>query len=202
MIEAIISALPFFYMIFVACMTPGPNNVMLTASGMNFGYKRTIPHITGIISGYTTLLMLCAFGVGAAIDAFPPLMMGLKILGSAYLIYLAWRIYNGGRIGAQQKAKETMRPLTFLEAAAFQFINPKAIVFGLAAIALMPADISVIERIVIVLLGASMSGIVSTNTWTLFGAAVSKLFRDDKIRYIINTILALLLLATLPMMLF
>ena len=200
MIPLILSTLPFIYFLFIAAVTPGPNNVMLTASGMNFGYLKTIPHMLGIFGGFTVLLLLCAFSVGATVTAYPPVMMALKILGSMYLIYLAWRIYGGGRIGVKEQAKETARPLTFLEAAGFQFINPKAVVFCLAASSLIPAALLPAERAFIVVLASTIACSASLNIWTLFGAGVAKLFRDDKIRRIINAILALLLLATLPMM--
>lgn len=196
----ILPSLPFFYFLFVASITPGPNNVMLTASGMNFGYMRTIPHMAGIYVGFTIYLTICAFGVGAAVAAYPPVLIALKILGSAYLVYLAWRIVNAGRMGVAEKAKETARPLTFLEAAGFQFINPKGVVFGLAAASLLPPEASLAQIGVIVFIATTISCIAALNTWVLFGKAVATLFRDDKIRRVINIILALLLLATLPMM--
>ena len=200
MTDLILSALPFFYFLFVASVTPGPNNVMLTASGMNFGYQRTIPHMLGIYVGFTVYLMICAFGVGAAVVAYPPVLIALKIMGSAYLVYLAYRIATAGRIGLEKKAKETARPLTFIEAAGFQFINPKGVVFGLAASSLLPAGASIAQIGVIVFIASTISCIASLNTWVLFGKAVATLFRDNKTRMIINIILALLLLATLPMM--
>lgn len=198
--ELAVASLPFMYFLFVASITPGPNNVMLTASGMNFGYQRTIPHMAGIYFGFLLYLLICAYGVGAAVAAYPPVLMGLKTLGSLYLIYLAYRIVTSGRMGVKEKAKDTARPLTFLEAFGFQFINPKGVVFGLAASSLLPAGISSFQIGVIVFIATTISCIASLNTWVLFGKGVATLFRDDKIRLIINIILALLLLATLPMM--
>ncbi len=200
MFDLLLPSLPFFYFLFVASITPGPNNVMLTASGMNFGYQRTIPHMLGIYVGFTIYLTICAFGVGAAVAAYPPVLMGLKALGAVYLVYLSYRILKAGRIGLHEKAKNAARPLTFLEAAGFQFINPKGVVFGLAAASLLPPEASLIQIGLIVFVSSTISCIASLNTWVLFGKAVASLFRDDKTRMIINIILAFLLLATLPMM--
>lgn len=200
LIDLAIAAIPFSYFLFIAAITPGPNNVMLTASGMNFGYKKTIPHMAGIVSGFTVLLLLCAFGVGAAVAAFPPIMIGLKILGATYLVYLAWRIFNGGRVGLKEKTEKAVRPLTFLEATGFQFINPKNIVFALAAVTLLPAEAPLLALGVLLTAICFVVCTFATSAWTLFGAMVAALFRDDKTRRIINAVLALLLLATLPMM--
>ncbi len=198
--ELALTALPFFYFLLIAAITPGPNNVMLTASGMNFGYKRTIPHILGIYVGFTVLIMLCAFGIGAAYHAFPQIETILKILGSAYLVYLAYKIATAGRLGLKEKEKAATRPLTFVEAAMFQFINPKALVACLTAISILPADLGIAQSVIVIFICNSIACLASTSTWTVFGKVIAKLFRDDKIRNIINVILALLLLATIPMM--
>jgi threonine/homoserine/homoserine lactone efflux protein len=200
MTELAIAALPFFYFLLIAAITPGPNNVMLTASGMNFGYKRTLPHILGIYVGFTVLIMLTAFGIGAAYHAFPQIEIILKTLGSAYLVYLAYKIATAGRLGLKEKEKDATRPLTFTEAAMFQFINPKAVVACLTAISLLPPDLGIAQSILVIFICNSFSCLCSTSTWTVFGKMIAKLFRDDKTRHIINIILALLLLATIPMM--
>ena len=198
--EIILSTLPFIYLLLVGSITPGPNNVMLTASGMNFGYLKTIPHMLGVYIGFIVLMLLCTFGVGALVAAYPQVLIGIQVLGGAYLLYLAWRIFNGGRVGVNDQAEKTVRPLNFWEAFTFQFINPKAVVFGLAATALLPEGVSMFELGLLVVVAVTLTCPLSVNVWTLFGKAVAKLFRDDKIRRIINAVLALLLLATLPMM--
>lgn len=198
--DLFLGALPFFYFLLIAAVTPGPNNVMLTASGMNFGYKRTIPHILGIYAGFSTLILLCILGIGAAYEAFPQIDVVLKIGGSAYLIYLAYKISGGGRLHLRETAEKTASPLTFSQAALFQFINPKAIVACLTAISLLPAEMDLSERLLVVFVINSLCCLASTTTWTLFGKVIATCFRDDKIRHIINIVLALLLLATIPMM--
>lgn len=197
----VLSSLPFFYLLFMASVTPGPNNVMLTASGMNFGYWRTLPHIAGIMVGFTLLIVLCTYGVGGAYHAYPPAQIALKLFGAAYLVYLAWRIYNAGRMGLQEKAGQTVRPLSFIEAFGFQFINPKGVIFSLTAVNLIPEDANMTMRGIIAVVATFICGMIATNAWALFGTVMAHALRDDKTRRIINTILALLLLATIPMML-
>lgn len=195
------SVLPFFYFLIVASLTPGPNNVMLTASGMNFGFKKTIPHILGIITGFSTLMALCALGVGAVYDAYPAFEKILKVFGAGYLLYLSYKILMAGRIGLDETAKKTVRPLKFIESYAFQFVNPKSVVFGLSALTLLPLDMSFVARLLVVVLCSAFCAMVSASLWATLGKTIAKLFRQEKIRWVINIILACLLLATLPMIL-
>ena len=195
-----LSSGPFFYFLLIASITPGPNNVMLTASGMNFGYQRTIPHMLGIVFGFMALLLLCTYGIGSFYKVYPQIQIVLKIFGAAYLLYLAFQIVSAGRLELKEKVKNTTRPLSFIEAFGFQFINPKGVVFGLAAINLLPPEYSLLQHSVIVVVSVMISAAISTNAWTLFGKVVANLFRNDKMRFIINMILALLLLGCLPLM--
>ena len=186
----------------IASITPGPNNVMLTASGMNFGYRRSLPHILGIMSGFLTLIILATLGVGAVYKTFPAAEILLKIMGSAYLLYLSIRIAMAGKLGVKEKAKETGKPLTFIEAFAFQFINPKGVVFSMTLIAILPAELSLLERCIAVTVSTLITAAVSTHVWTLFGQMIAGLFRTPRTRNIINLILAGLLMATIPLMIF
>lgn len=198
--ELLLAGLPLFYFMFIASITPGPNNVMLTASGMNFGYLRTLPHIFGIMAGFQVLILLCALGMGAVYKAMPQIEIVLTILGAGYLIYLAYRIATAGRVGLQDKARTTTRPLNFFEAFAFQFINPKGVVFSIAAVSILPAEMSITQICLIIFISTLINSTVSTHVWTLFGKMIASLFRNDKIRHRINIALAILLLATIPMM--
>jgi threonine/homoserine/homoserine lactone efflux protein len=107
----------------VTSVTPGPNNFMLLASGVNFGFLRSIPHALGIGVGFFALLIATGFGLGALLIAYPALNLALKLVGGAYLLYLAWRIGMSRSMGEGRAA--TGRPMTFLEAAAFQWVNPR-----------------------------------------------------------------------------
>lgn len=114
-------------------LTPGPNNVMLTASGANFGFRRTLPHMAGIVGGCFILFSSIALGLGVLFERFPAIQLGLRWLGSAYLLYLAWKIASAPP--PNLKGSSHSIPLTFWQAAAFQFANPKAWIMGLALMA-------------------------------------------------------------------
>lgn len=114
--------LPLALFAFVSSITPGPNNVMLTSSGLRFGFARSIPHMLGITVGFGVLLALCAAGIGNLIIAVPSITVVLKTAGSLYLLYLAWQLRDIAYRPQQAHAK----PMSFLGAALFQFANPKA----------------------------------------------------------------------------
>lgn len=201
MSDPLIASLPFFWFLLISGVTPGPNNVMLMASGIRFGYIRTLPHILGVCSGFLVLMLLCGFGLGEVYQHYPVVQWLLKSLGAAYLLYLAWRIFTStGVTGAGDHRHE--HPLTFIEAAGFQFINPKAVVFGIAATNLIPTGLSLVWLATVILLAVIPAAAISTHLWTLFGTLLSHLFTNDRSRRIINTLLALLLVLTLPLMLF
>jgi threonine/homoserine/homoserine lactone efflux protein len=121
--------LPLAVFAFVSSITPGPNNIMLTSSGMMFGFVRSIPHMLGITVGFGVLLALCAAGVGSLVVALPSIHVLLKIFGSGYLLYLAWQLR---RTAIRQDAAASAKPLSFIGAAMFQFVNPKAWVMAVS----------------------------------------------------------------------
>lgn len=200
MLDLIVSSLPLLYFLNIAAITPGPNNVMLTASGINFGYKRTIPHMLGILCGFNVLIILGALGVGSLYESLPQIEIILKVLGSLYLTYLAYKIFNAGRVGLDEKTQKAENPMTFFQAFMFQFVNPKGVVFAMAAASVLPTEFSILESVIAVSVCSIISSIISTNVWVMFGTLIAELFRDRKKRLIVNTILALMLLATIPMM--
>ncbi len=199
--ELIAPSLSFLYFMFIAAITPGPNNVMLTASGINFGYNKTIPHMLGIIIGFNVLIVCGALGVGSLYHAFPQIEWVLKILGSSYLIYLAYKISGAGRVGLKEQENKATKPMTFMEAALFQFVNPKGLVFAFTAASFLPKEFTLTESLIVLLVCSTISSVISTNIWTIFGKMIARLFRNDRARHVINIALALLLLATIPMML-
>ncbi|HEX8955321.1 MAG TPA: LysE family translocator [Burkholderiaceae bacterium] len=113
---------PLALFAFVSSITPGPNNIMLTSSGILFGFLRTVPHMLGITFGFGVLLALCAAGVGQLVLAVPAVHLGLKVAGSAYLAWLAWQLRS---MSFAQRDDEA-RPMSLFGAAMFQFANPKA----------------------------------------------------------------------------
>jgi threonine/homoserine/homoserine lactone efflux protein len=114
---------PLMSFAFVSSITPGPNNIMLTSSGIWFGFRRSIPHMLGITFGFGVLLAICAAGIGTLVMAVPAMQMVLKSAGSAYLLYLAWQMRA---MRFERDLTQTHQPLGFMGAAAFQFCNPKA----------------------------------------------------------------------------
>lgn len=128
--------MPLATFAFVTSITPGPNNIMLAASGIGFGFMRTVPHILGVSFGFGLLVLLCALGIGALIVAAPATYFALKLFGSAYLLVYAWRLRA---LSFDPDAARASKPMSFGGAALFQFINPKAWVMGVtSAAAFMP----------------------------------------------------------------
>ena len=126
------SLFPLALFAFVSSITPGPNNLMLTTSGIRFGFARSVPHMLGITVGFGAMLGLCAAGVGSLILAVPLLHTALRVIGSVYLVYLAWQLRH---IVFRQADGGQQRPMTFWGAALFQFANPKAWVMAITGAA-------------------------------------------------------------------
>ncbi|WP_182085249.1 LysE family translocator [Aureimonas sp. ME7] len=183
---------------FVTSITPGPNNMMLMASGVNFGFRRTIPHMLGIGIGFFVLLIAVGFGLGAVIHAYPPIQTAMKVASVAYMLWLAWKIAFSRSIG---EAKDASRPLTFLQAAGFQWVNPKAWAMALVA---MGAYTNAERPVLSVLLVGSAFALVnfpSVSSWAGFGVALRSFLSDPKRLRIFNIAMGLALLATLwPML--
>ncbi|RMU51303.1 Amino acid transporter LysE [Pseudomonas savastanoi pv. glycinea] len=116
--------LAFTLFAFVTSITPGPNNMMLLASGVNFGFSRTLPHMLGISIGFFVLVLTVGFGLGSVFKAWPLLYTILRYVGAAYLLYLAWKIATSGP--ASDNVDSQGKPLSFMSAALFQWVNPKA----------------------------------------------------------------------------
>ena len=119
----------FVLFAFVSSITPGPNNTMLLASGVNFGFRRSMPHALGISIGFMLLVICVGLGLGEVFKLFPWAYTLLRYVGAAYLLYLAWKIANAG--GMSDNPDEHGKPMTFLGAAAFQWVNPKAWIMAL-----------------------------------------------------------------------
>ncbi len=175
--------------------TPGPNNLMLMTSGLNFGFRRGMPHLLGVVLGFTVMVLIVGLGLGAIFDAWPLLYVVLKYVGAVYLLYLAWEIAVALPPG--QRDGSAGSPIGFLQAAAFQWVNPKAWVMAVgavssyAAVAPFPLNVVVIAALYCVL------GIASSGTWLGFGAALQRVLKDPKVVRVFNVIMALLLVASL-----
>ena len=187
----LIFALISFY--FVMYVTPGPNNAMVLASGLKFGFLKSIPHMTGITIGHVTQLILVCLGLGKIFQIFPDLQNILKIICAIYLIYLGYKI-----IGSFNKIKDDdSKPLKFYEAALFQIVNPKAwTISSMAASSFLPKDGNLIVSIFFIASIALVICPLSISPWAAFGSAIRNLVRNNKIKALIEYFLAFLLLVT------
>jgi threonine/homoserine/homoserine lactone efflux protein len=184
---------------FVSSITPGPNNFMLLASGVNFGFRRTIPHMLGIGVGFFSLLLGVGWGLGAMLTAFPSLHLGLKVLGGAYLLYLAWKIATSRSLSSGKDAKA--RPMTFLEAAAFQWVNPKAWVMAVSSMAVYTDPLAPFLTAFLVAAAFAAVNFPSVSTWAGFGVAMRGFLADPaRLRWFNVTMGALLALTLVPML--
>lgn len=186
-----IFALITFY--FVMYVTPGPNNAMVLASGLKFGFLKSIPHMTGITVGHVTQLILVCLGLGKIFQVFPELQNILKIICSIYLIYLGYKI-----IGSFSKIKDDeSRPLKFYEAALFQIVNPKAwTISSMAASGFLSKDGNLLISILFIASVALIICPISISPWAAFGSSIKNLVKSNKIKVIIEFFLAFLLLIT------
>ncbi|MEM7776005.1 MAG: LysE family translocator [Pseudomonadota bacterium] len=179
----------------VTCFTPGPNNTMLMASGLNFGFQRTLPHMLGVSIGFSVMVLAVAFGISGVFLAFPQLYDILKVISVLYLLWLAWRIASANPKAAADDAGS--RPFTFLEAAAFQWVNPKAWIMALGAsttyVLAGYGVISVVAMAVIFL----AAGLGSSTTWAVGGSALRQVISNTTAVRVINVVLAALLVASL-----
>ena len=184
---------------FVTSITPGPNNLMLLASGVNFGFARSIPHMLGIGIGFVVLLLAVGLGLGAVLTAFPALHAALKVAGAAYLIYLAWKIAMARSMDG--KGRQDARPLTFLDAAAFQWVNPKAWVMAITAMAVYSNPDRPLWSMLVVAMAFGLVNLPCVSVWAGFGTGLRG-FLSDPIRLKwFNITMGLLLTATLwPML--
>ncbi|KQY36234.1 LysE family translocator [Rhizobium sp. Root483D2] len=190
--------LALFLFAFTTSITPGPNNMMLFASGVNFGFARTIPHMFGIGAGFLTLLIAVGLGLGALLHSVPMLYTGLKFAGGAYLVWIAWKI-GTSRTLAEGKAGAV--PMTFLQAAAFQWINPKAWVMAVTAMATYTSEQSYITSVFIVGAIFAIVNVPSVSTWAGFGSALRQwLSKPVRLKWFNITMAVLLVLSLWPML--
>ena len=189
-VEILIALISFYFVMYV---TPGPNNAMVLASGLKFGFIKTIPHMTGITIGHVLQLVLVCLGLGKIFQIFPHLQNILKILCALYLLYLGYKI-----IGSFSKIKEDdSRPLKFHEASLFQLINPKAwTISSMAASGFLPKDGDLFFSIFLIGIVALIICPLSISPWAAFGSAIRNMVKNNKIKALIEYFLAILLLIT------
>jgi len=178
----------------VMLFTPGPNNIMLMTSGLNFGFARTLPHMLGVSLGFGLMVLLVGIGLGAIFRAFPALYTILKYAGAAYLLYLAWAIGASGKV---EEGKKRGRPLTFFEGAAFQWINAKGWIIALGAITTYAALTTFPFNVILLSAIFALIGTVSSMTWAAFGSSLRRFLKEERHVRAFNIIMAVLLVASL-----
>jgi len=188
----ILSALMLFA--FVTSITPGPNNIMLMSSGSNFGFKQTIPHVLGVGLGFTFMIMLVGFGIIQLFEVFPISYQILKIISVVYLLYLAFKIAISGNNISKNSPKS--QPLTFIQAALFQWVNPKAWTMALTAISIYAPSKS-IGAIIFVALVFGTINLPCICSWVVLGKKMQVFLTDVKRHQVFNITMALLLLGSL-----
>jgi threonine/homoserine/homoserine lactone efflux protein len=190
----ILAFLPFLVSM---SFTPGPNNIMVASSGVNFGFRATIPHMLGVAIGVATMMLLVGLGLGQLFLAMPLLHQLLKFAGTLYLVYLAWRIATATSVGA---ATRTARPLTVLQGAAFQCVNVKGWIITVSAITTYTViDASLPWQILQIALLSAFMALLSVACWTMFGQWLRQFLNTPRrLRWFNYSMAALLIASIVP----
>ena len=183
--------MPMMTYCFVMSSTPGPNNMMLTASGAHFGYRGSLPQILGInVGGFVQTFVTC-LGLGALFVAYPVLHTTLRFAGAAYMLWLAWQL-TGGAVSDAQPA----RPVSFTQGALFQAVNPKAWIKAITlASVFMPTGFSVPVGALLVAFIGLVIGFPCISMWALFGVAIRRFLTDARRMRVFNVIMGITLAA-------
>lgn len=179
----------------VSSVTPGPNNTLIMTSGLNYGIRRSLPHFFGILIGFPGMIVAVGLGLAGLFEKFPALHTVLKIVGACYLSYLAWKIASAP---VSQMNKTEGKPFTFIQAAAFQWVNPKAWTMAIGATVTYTVigmnyglQVGIIAAIFMVFGGPCIL------LWLWFGASLKSVLQQARTVRIFNVSMALLLLASL-----
>lgn len=183
---------------FVSSITPGPNNLMLLAPGVNYGFRRTIPHMLGISAGFAFMLVCVGLGLAQLLLHAPLVYLGLKIAGGAYLLYLAYRIATSGPL---ETGDGNSDPMTFVQAAAFQWVNPKAWVMAVTAMTAYTSSQTYLFTVAIIVVVFTLINLPCVSIWCVFGTGMRGFLSDEKRLRIFNVSMAVLLVISLwPML--
>ncbi len=186
--------LPLTLFAFTMSVTPGPNNVMLTASGANFGFRRTLPHMIGISLGVMVMVLCIGFGLGTVFQTFPMLHQVLKVAGATYLLFLAWRLATAGGPGAVSSGE---RPMTLFQAMLFQWVNPKAWMMVVGAVAAFAPTQGYYGHVLVIAAVMVVVGFPAISLWAGAGTLLRQVLRSPRAMRIFNLSMAALLVASL-----
>jgi threonine/homoserine/homoserine lactone efflux protein len=185
---------------FVAGVTPGPNNLMLMTSGVKYGLRPTLPHMAGVILGFGLMIAVVGLGLDILFQRFPQILPIMRVAGSIYMIWLALKIALAKPIGEVEAGG---RPIGFLAAAGFQWVNPKAWVMALSALAAYAGVVDGYTSSVFFIAAlCALIAIPCSGVWLLFGASVSRLLKDPRVTRPFNWTMAALLVASIAPTLF
>ncbi len=173
-------------------ITPGPNNLMLLASGANYGFRRTIPHILGVGLGFIVMMVIVGLGIGQMLQASPKVYTGLRLASLLYMGWLAWKIATSGPVEGGSGHPQS-KPMTFLQAVLFQWVNPKAIAMGLAATATYTDPGRYLSSLLVVALVFGSINLPCVSVWAGFGVALRNWLKDPLRLRIFNVAMAVLL---------
>jgi threonine/homoserine/homoserine lactone efflux protein len=181
--------LPMMMYCFVMSITPGPNNLMLTASGANFGYRLTLPQVLGCVAGNVALTMIACNGLGQLFVAFPVAQTVLRTGGAVYLLWLAWKLAQ-----ARLRDAQALRPFTFLEGVMFQAFNPKSWIRAITlASVFMPAGANPLTAGLAISLIGAVIAVPCLSMWALFGVAMRSVLTDPRKQRVFNLVMAVAL---------
>ena len=181
----------------VSSITPGPNNLMLMASGANYGFRRSIPHMLGIASGFVVMVCLVGVGLIGLFDAWPPAHTILTVVSVAYLLWLAWKIAHAS---APRRGEGTGRPFTFLQAALFQWVNPKAWLMLITVVASYANPQQFVLSVAMIAVIFFLMGIPLISAWNIGGVALKGWLQQGQRLLRFNQAMAVLLLASMAPM--
>jgi len=174
---------------FAMSITPGPNNLLLTTSGLTYGFRRTLPAMAGTLVGIAALFLISGAGVGALILGDPRLQVGLRILGALYLVYLAWRLWRSGELAEA----ETKPPLQLWHVAGFQFVNPKAWMMTVSAVSIYVATAQDYgARLLLVAATFIVVSAPCVAVWAAFGAGMKSALKEPRRLKLFNRAMAAL----------
>ena len=175
-------------------ITPGPNNVMLMASGLNFGVNKSLPHLFGVCLGFPSMVILVGLGLGVIFEQYPIIHDVIKVLGIVYLIYLAWQIAHAKKTSLSGKVSSLF---TFIQAALFQWVNPKAWVMASTSIAVYTSVTgNMFEQVFFLAVVFVFTGLCCCSLWLFLGHGLKRLLKSDAHRVLFNTVMASLLVAS------
>ena len=191
--------IPLLILCIVQSGTPGPNNIMLTASGKNFGYIKTIPHMLGVVLGFLSLIIVFGLGLTVIFSKYPIIQFILRIVGSVYLLYLSYRIYSSVNTEDLSKSK----PITFMESSLFQYVNPKGVMMAITTISIYTDHInfkyisSFNEGMIYILIAFTISNLIAVITWTSVGVFIGQFIKSARGIKIFNALMAFFLVLTI-----